>query len=228
MSDLHAPAREVLDQIAALAPGSGRPLVICDVDEVVFHMVRHLEVFLADRGLRFLRHAYQLTGNIGPVDGETPIGQDEVRRLLLGFFAEVSDRQDPVEGAADGLRALAEVGEVIFLTNLPGSANKPARERLLARHGMPYPVVTNAGPKGAAAAALSAGRGRPVVFIDDSPQNLKSVHASLPETHLVHFVADDRFRAAVEPLPMAGLLSGDWQETSRHILSILAGRQETR
>lgn len=221
MSELHAPAREVLDQIRALPASSGRPLVICDVDEVVFHMIAHLETFLADRDMGFLRHAYQLTGNIARKDSDTPVGQDEVRRLLLEFFAEVSDRQTAVDGAAAALERLSADCEVVFLTNLPGSANKPARERLLASHGMPYPVVTNSGPKGAAAAALSAGRGRPVVFIDDSPQNLKSVHLCLPETHLVHFIADARFRAAVDPLPMAGLLTGDWQETTRHILSIL-------
>ncbi|MCY1705974.1 hypothetical protein [Pannonibacter sp. SL95] len=221
MSELHAPAREVLDQIRALPASSGRPLVICDVDEVVFHMIAHLETFLAERDMGFLRYAYQLTGNIARKDSDTPIGQDEVRRLLLEFFAEVSDRQTPVDGAAAALERLSADCEVVFLTNLPGSANKPARERLLASHGMPYPVVTNSGPKGGAAAALSAGRGRPVVFIDDSPQNLKSVHLCLPETRLVHFIADARFRAAVDPLPMAGLLTGDWQETTRHILSIL-------
>lgn len=221
MSELHAPAREVLDQIRALPASSGRPLIICDVDEVVFHMIAHLETFLAERDMGFLHHAYQLTGNIARKDSDTPIGQDEVRRLLLEFFADVSGRQTAVDGAAAALERLSADCEVVFLTNLPGSANKPARERLLARHGMPYPVVTNSGPKGAAAAALSAGRGRPVVFIDDSPQNLKSVHLCLPETHLVHFIADARFRAAVDPLPMAGLLTGDWQETTRHILTIL-------
>lgn len=221
MSDLHAPAREVLDQIAALPATSGRPLVICDVDEVVFHMIAHLETFLAARDMGFLRHAYQLTGNIARKDSDTPIGQDEVRRMLLEFFAETSDKQSPVEGAATALERLSADCEVIFLTNLPGSANKPARERLLASHGMPYPVVTNSGPKGGAAAALSAGRGRPVIFIDDSPQNLKSVNLCLPETHLIQFVADDRFRAALDPLPTVGLLTGDWQETTGHILTIL-------
>ncbi|MDN3718959.1 hypothetical protein QW131_06405 [Roseibium salinum] len=87
--------------------------------------------------------------------------------------------------------------EIVLLTNLPGGHNKPAREQLLSGMGIPYPVLTNSGPKGGAVAALSAGRQGPLVFIDDSPTNHASVHASFPSAVQVQFVADPRFRTSL-------------------------------
>ncbi|MEP3667100.1 MAG: hypothetical protein ABJN42_10250, partial [Roseibium sp.] len=55
---------EVLGQIRALSV-SRRPLNVCDVDEVVLHLIAHLEDYLHARDLMFLKHEYRLTGNIG-------------------------------------------------------------------------------------------------------------------------------------------------------------------
>ncbi|MFN4168787.1 MAG: hypothetical protein ACK4HD_10800 [Pannonibacter phragmitetus] len=223
MSTLAAPGRGVLEQIALL-PRSTRPLIICDVDEVVLHMILHLEEFLAARGLAFIAYSYRLTGNIAEEASGRVLGAEEVHRLVQGFFEDIADRQTIVDGAAPALTRLSEAFEIVFLTNLPGVANKPLREKLLAAHGLSFPVVTNSGPKGAAVAALSAGRGQPVVFIDDSPHNLQSVAQALPSARLIQFVADARFRQALDPLPGLDLVSGDWLETEAHIRTMIASR----
>ncbi|TYC66095.1 hypothetical protein FMN63_27560 [Stappia sp. BW2] len=213
---------EVLSQIQKL-PASSRPLIICDVDEVVLHLIAHLEDYLHARDLAFLKYEYRLTGNIGHQDNRQPLSSDEVRRLLLEFFDEVSHHQDMVPGAGDALNALAEDWDVILLTNLPGGHNKPVREKLLSGFDISFPLLTNSGPKGGAVAALSRGRPEPVVFIDDSPTNHASVHATLPSAVQIQFIADTRFLNATEMAGHIDLLSGDWQETAAFISAILQG-----
>ncbi|MEJ8476482.1 hypothetical protein [Roseibium algae] len=216
MPEPQSATRLVLDQINAL-PHSNRALVICDVDEVILHLVSHLESYLKANDLVFLKHTYKFTGNIGHKEELTPLPGEEVRRHLIRFFDEESHRQQMVDGADTGLARIAETHEVILLTNLPGAHNKPIREKLLARMNIPYPVLTNSGPKGGAVAALSKGRPNPVIFIDDSPANHASVNASLPSASLVQFIADDRFRGSMEPAPHIDLLTGNWSETADFI-----------
>ncbi|MEC9471182.1 MAG: hypothetical protein VYE69_20475 [Pseudomonadota bacterium] len=213
---------EVLAQIQAL-PFSNRPLIICDVDEVILHLIAHLEDYLYARDLAFLKYEYRLTGNIGRRDNGEPLSSDDVRRLLLEFFDEVSHRQDMVPGAGDALNALAQQWDVILLTNLPGGHNKPVREKLLTGLGITFPLLTNSGPKGGAVAALSRGRPEPVVFIDDSPTNHTSVNATLPSAVQIQFIADARFLQTTEKAGYIDLLSSDWQETAAFIGAILQG-----
>jgi len=220
MSEPTTASRMVLDQIAALPP-STRQLIICDVDEVVLHLIRHLKTYLHDQGLVFLNAEYRLTGNIARAEDRVPLPGDQVQRHLQSFFDTQSSHQDLVEGADEALNGLAESFDVVFLTNLPGGHNKQIRESLLRSYGLPFPVVTNSGPKGGAVAALSALRQGHVVFIDDSPANHASVHASLPAATQIQFVADEAFRQMVDHAPHVALLTGDWGETVRFIRDIL-------
>lgn len=211
----------VMEQIRQV-PKSHRPLIICDVDEVILHLIRHLEVFLDAQDMVFLKHEYRLRGNIARRGEATPLPPDQVAPLLARFFDEETHRQDMVAGADKALGALSEQWDIVLLTNLPGNHNKPTREKLLASFGIPFPVVANSGPKGGAAAALAAGRKKPVVFIDDAPNNHSSVQASLPASVQIQFIADPRFLNAVNPEDHIDLLTGDWQETEEFIAAILA------
>ncbi|WP_299471363.1 hypothetical protein [uncultured Roseibium sp.] len=211
---------EALEQIMSL-PKSGNRLIICDVDEVILHLIRHLETYLHERDLVFLNHEYRLTGNIGRRHDHSVLSADLVRKHLLSFFDAISHAQDMVHGADVALSRLSESWDIVLLTNLPGGHNKPAREKLLGGFGIPYPVVTNSGPKGGAVAALAANRAGPVVFIDDSPTNHTSVQASLPSSVQIQFIADQRFRQATAPDSHIDLLTGDWQETADFISAIV-------
>ncbi|MBN9670107.1 hypothetical protein [Roseibium aggregatum] len=213
---------EVLAQIRQLEV-SGRPLIICDVDEVILHMISHLEDYLDTYGLMFLNDEFRLTGNIAPKDSRTPLSSVTVRNHLLLFFEEYCDRQDMVPGANEALAKLAGDWDIVLLTNLPGSHNKPVREKLLAGFDISYPLVTNSGPKGGAVAALAARRPSPVVFIDDSPANHSSVSASFPSAVQIQFIADPRFRNAMKKESHIDLLTGNWQETETYISAILDG-----
>lgn len=211
---------EVLAQIRTL-PVSDRPLIICDVDEVILHLILHLEEYLQDFGLKFLSHEYRFTGNIAHHDGGEVLSANQTRSHLLNFFDKVSHKQTMVPDANAALQTLSEKWDIVLLTNLPGAHNKPVRETLLTGMGISYPVLTNSGPKGGAVATLAANRSHPVVFIDDSPANHTSVQASLPSAVQIQFIADERFLQKVEPDAHIDLLTGDWRETSRFIEAIL-------
>jgi hypothetical protein len=220
MAEPTPPSAHVLAQIGAL-PGSNRPLIVCDVDEVILHMADHFTAFLATKELTFLSGGYRFTGNIAPIGSDTPINQEAVRQLVDAFFDEESHRQRMVDGADRALKELHSDWDILLLTNLPGVHNKPVREKLLQDFGIPYPVLTNSGPKGGAVAALAAGRPSPLIFIDDSPVNHASVNASLPSAVQIQFVADEAFRAAVKPSDHIDLLTGDWNRTRDFIGGIL-------
>ncbi|MFD1696851.1 hypothetical protein [Roseibium aestuarii] len=222
MVEPHMVRAETMAQIRAL-PRSARPVVVCDVDEVILHMIAPMETYLAERGLRFLTPEHKLTGNIAPVEEDTPLEGDIVRRYIRDFFDEHVHAQDLVPGANVALRRLSAHFDIVLLTNLPGSANKPLRIELLKRFDIDYPLITNSGPKGGAVSVLAAGRRGPIVFIDDSPVNQDSVAASLPSAVRIQFIADPRFRAAHTPADHIHLLTGDWDETTRFIEAILAG-----
>jgi len=220
MAEPTPPSPLVLNQIRAL-PKADRPLIVCDVDEVILHMAGHFIEFLKARDLALITGSYKLSGNIAPAGSDTPIAQADVRRLIDSFFDEESHRQQMVEGADEALRALHADWDIVLLTNLPGAHNKPVRERLLQGFGIPYPVVTNSGPKGGAVAALAAGRPTPLVFIDDSPVNHVSVNVSLPSAVQIQFVADETFRTSVKAAEHIDLLTGDWERTRDFIGGIL-------
>ncbi|MBO0344745.1 hypothetical protein [Roseibium limicola] len=221
MPEPHPVLPETLSQIRQI-PASDRPLVVCDVDEVILHLIRPMEAYFADLGLVFMQRVYKLTGNIARRGENVPIAADEVRRHIHTFFDAFVHAQEVVQGAPQALRQLARNMDIILLTNLPGTHNRAARETLLKSADIDYPMITNSGPKGGAVAALSAGRQSPIVFIDDSTVNQASVHASLPTAKLIQFIADDSFRTAHLPADHIDLLSGDWAETTAFIEAIMA------
>lgn len=219
MAEAEPHTMDIFEQIAALELTS-EPLVICDVDEVALHFIAPLETYFARNGFELIEPRFKLTGNIRARDGGAMASQDEVRALIHGFFAEETENQQPVAHAADTLAALSARAQVIMLTNMP-ERFRSSREKTLRRHAIPYPVLTNIGPKGPAVAKLVEARGAPVFFLDDSASNVTSVRDHVESVHLIRFIADERFFALAEPIEGLHLLSNCWQDTRRYIEGVL-------
>ena len=98
----------------------------------------------------------------------------------------------------------------------------PRHRSALADHGLPFPVVTNSGPKGPAISDLlrRAGR-RDAVFIDDSPNFISSAYEHAPEVHLIHFLPDQRFARHIAPLDYVSLRTGRWDEARPHVMALI-------
>lgn len=210
----------VAEQVTALALTPTRPLLIVDADEVLFYFMRGLERFLESRKLYFDWQSYALHGNIRRRLDDSAVEAEELHLLLQRFFADATEELEPVDGAAATLEQLRNHMQVVVLSNVPALARQ-ARERALARHGMPYPLVANSGPKGPAVAALLKRVPGPAAFIDDIPHNHTSVAKLAPGVHRLHFVADSRLAALLGPAPDCHHRAGSWDEIHDYVSALL-------
>ena len=202
---------------------TGRPLVICDVDEVVVHFTRDFESFLALENLWLDTASFALNGNVRCRDTGRPAEDTRVADLISRFFDERTRHMEPIDGAVDSLLHIGEAADVVLLTNLPHTAGGHRRENLQG-HGLPFPVVTNSGPKGPAIRDLLRRAGqRDAVFIDDSPNFISSAYEHAPEVHLIHFLHDHRFARHIAPLDYVSLRTDRWDEARPHIMGLIGG-----
>ncbi len=203
-------------EIDALALGDTRPIIICDVDEVIFHFLGGLEHHLAQQKCWLDPASFALTGNIRHSDTNEPVSKDRVGELLFGFFDGYAHSLKPIDGARQVLQSLAETCDIVLLTNLPRTYLEQRKQNLCAE-GFDYPIVINSGAKGHAVSRINQYGGRPTFFLDDSPANIESVAATAPETILIHFMQDERFRKVMPDMPQAALQAKDWGQTSTFI-----------
>ena len=201
---------------------TGRPLVICDVDEVIVHFTRDFEDYIGVHGLWLDTSSFALNGNIRHRETNIPTPEEQVAELIGTFFEQRTRHMQEIDGAVESLLAFGAKADVVLLTNLPHTAGDHRRENLKS-HGLPYPVVTNSGPKGPAIRNLTDRGGKPVVFIDDSPSYIASAHEYAPEVQLVHFLHDDRFARHIEPLEYVTLRTASWAEIRAFVMKLIGG-----
>jgi FMN phosphatase YigB (HAD superfamily) len=209
-------------QIAELRLEPGRPLVICDVDEVIVHFTREFEEFLETHGMWLDTSTWErLNACVRRKAGKQLVGAQETERIVHLFFAERTRHMKAIPGAVEAILDISKLADVVMLTNLPHEAGQHRRENLAA-HGVNFPVVTNSGPKGPAIREIASKATAPVVFIDDSPGFITSAFHHAPHVHLIHFVQDERFAQIFEPLDFVSLRTGDWLEAAPHVMRLIA------
>ena len=187
-----------------------RPLVICDCDEVLLQFVGPFGDYLASEHFLTLHlDSFALSGNIRRADG-TVVEPEGLMPLLNGFFDTHMATQQPAPGAARALAVLAADCDIVILTNVDERHNT-VRTAELKRHGMPYRVVCNSGPKGAPVRALINEYGaKSAAFIDDLPPHHSSVKRATPDVFRLHMVADPRLHALIPAAPDADARIDDW------------------
>lgn len=199
-----------------------KPLLICDCDEVLLHMVRHFGVWLdeahdIDFDLSRGDWAQAMTRRDGGV-----LTPDAMWGYLDGFFPAEMGRQTLVPYAREALAALAELADIVILTNLRDHCRDP-RIAQLADHGIAHRVECNQGGKGRAVAKLVADYGASVVvFVDDLPQHHESVARRAPQVHRLHMVSEPGLAANLAPAPYAHARIDCWQEAQAWIAARFA------
>jgi hypothetical protein len=201
---------EVLDQLRALPIRRGVPLLAVDADEVLVYLADHLHRWLPEIGYRMALTQYQLEGSIFPADSDVPVTFDDCLRLIDQFFDGEVLNQRSIPGAADALKRLSEIAQVMVLTNVPRHA-RALRKRNLAALGMNYPMVENSGGKGRAMAWMAAHARAPVVFIDDSLKQHESVARRIPGATRIHFVGASHLRRILPESSAAHHRAEDWE-----------------
>lgn len=195
-----------------------RPLLICDCDEVLLHMVRHFASWLDEaHEIDFSYGTWELSKNMKRRGDGPPLTQAEMFNYLHGFFPAEMARQTLVPHAREALAVLADQADIVILTNLQDECRTPRIEQL-SRFGIEHRVECNQGGKGAPVAALVAEHGNPVtVFVDDLPMHHQSVSEQAPGVWRLHMVSEPELAAGIAPAPAAHARIDDWQEAQAWI-----------
>ena len=197
-----------------------RPLIICDVDEVVLQFVAPFEGFLGRQGLRLLKRSFALSGNIFDQASGEAVSGERTGALVHAFFESETGAQPRVHGAAEALADLSGHADILFLTNFP-EAFREQRRKNLVDHGMPYPLHTNSGPKGKAAAQLAVAYSGEIFFLDDIGANLVSVRDHIPNATLIHFISDRLFFNLAPPVDEIDFKTKNWRDATNFIKTLL-------
>ena len=194
-----------------------KPLLICDCDEVLLHMVRHFGVWLDEaHDVEFDLSSHDWAQAMKPRDGST-LTAEAMWGYLDGFFPAEMDRQTLVPHARESLALLAEQADIVILTNL----RDHCREHRIAQldtHGIVHRVECNQGGKGRPVKRLVEEHGASVaVFVDDLATHHESVARIAPQVFRLHMVSEPRLAPHVPVAPHAHARIDDWREAHRWI-----------
>ena len=203
---------EIIESLA----GSTRPLVVCDIDEVVFEFLDPFDRYLASVGHKLHPESFRLHGNVRSIAENIVAPHDEVNRWEEEFFASQDKWQVPAKGVDLALTSLARDADIIFLTAMP-PRHHDVRRTLLDLHGLRFPMIATEEPKGPVVASLIGDRRVPAAFVDDMVRNHGSVRMHAPGCLLIHLMANQVFRA-MAPTPEEDIvIADDWIHVERVI-----------
>ncbi|WP_425418651.1 hypothetical protein [Oricola indica] len=213
------------ERIAALAR-SDRPLIVCDIDEVVLEFVAPFMAFLESHGHELRTTSFRLKGNIYIKETGQPVENEAVSSFLEGFFDVHDAWQKPVDEALETLTEIERThdADIVFLTAMP-PRHHARRRALLDLHGFSHPMIATEDAKGDAVAALTGDRpDRPVAFIDDLPSNHLSVLSAVPGALGLHLMAYKALAPHLPPMPEGVTNVDDWPAAAKAIADYLAAR----
>ncbi|WP_159953312.1 hypothetical protein [Rhizobium sp. 18065] len=193
-----------------------KPLIVCDVDDVVLQFATPFAAFLESCGHRLIPRSFKLTGNIVSGHDETVLEASAVQSLIDDFFTAQESWQTPFAEAVEALHTLAGTADLVFLTAMP-PRHTDARRRLLDELTLSYPLIAADEAKGPLVAALHAGRPLPVAFVDDMAHNLHSVGEHVPDCLLIYMPPPVEIHTFAPP-PQAHVHKAvDWVEAKSMI-----------
>lgn len=203
------------DLFTALS-ASRRPLVVCDVDEVVLEFLDPFDRYLNSLGHRLHADSFRLHGNIRSIAEGIAADDDDVERMQEDFFASQDRWQVPAAGVDAALRSLSDDADIVFLTAMP-PRHHDVRRTLLDLNGLDFPMIATEEPKGPVVASLIGGRRVPAVFVDDIVRNHGSVRLHAPGCLLMHMMANRTFRALAPKPDEDIVIAEDWADAERLI-----------
>lgn len=194
-----------------------RPLLISDCDEVLLHMVSHYAEWLdEEHGIHFaLGRSY---AEAATRDG-VPVPMEELWGLLDRFFDGEMHRQNVVPGAVEALAAIAEVADIVILTNI-GNDYHAGRVRQLETFDIRHRVLCNRGPKGRPVRELVRELKPSVaLFVDDLAIHHTSVAEETSGVWRLHMVAEPKVAAHLPPAKDAHARIDVWDDARDWIIA---------
>ena len=199
-----------------------RPLIVCDCDEVILHMVVPFRAWLDEAHAIHFDFANGFADALRHKNTGDALDPTEVWPLLGEFFRDHMDRQGPIDGAVAALTRLQADADLVILTNI-GEELGPARARQLRAVGLDAPVIGNRGGKGRPLAALLADRGdAPAVFVDDLGEQHASVAEHAPDVWRLQLVGEPEMAPHARTAPSAHARIDRWAEAEIWVRERLA------
>lgn len=187
-----------------------RPLLICDCDEVLLHFLPHFAEWLDEKtDMTFSLDSDSFTDALRHKDGRT-VKEERAWALLDVFFDSQMHRQNVVPGAAEALRTIGEVADIVVLTNI-GDQYEAGRVAQLESFDIRHRVLCNRGGKGRPVRELlDEMRPSVTVFVDDLAVHHESVANHAPVVWRLHMIAEPRVARRTPPAPHANARIDDW------------------
>ena len=198
-----------------------KPLVICDVDEVLINLLDPLKGFLHDHDYTIDITSHSFGSTIKKRTCGSPIVRDDIMQMVDIFFDACIEKLPFYSGAIEALKILEKESQLMILTNLPHKFGD-RRRQCMENAGVHYPLITNEGGKGRTVKQLAAATTGQVIFIDDTPAHHGSVAKHAPHVHRLHFIAHPELAAAVPIAEHAHMRIDNWPQATDHILDLLA------
>jgi len=200
-----------------------KPLLITDCDEVLLHMVSPFKDWLDEaHAIDFALDKEDFAQALTRRADSSSVASEHIWPLLDAFFTTEMHRQTLVPHADRALATIAEVADIVVLTNLTDQFHA-GRVAQLDALGIRHRVMCNQGGKGAPVARIVAEYEPSVtVFVDDLGQHHASVAKHAPDVLRLHMVAEPRVAAHRPPAPAAHARIDDWTEALRWIMGHFA------
>ena len=188
-----------------------KPLIICDCDEVLLHMVVPFQGWVAEKhAIDFRLDNHDFSRALTYRHDGSLVDPAKIWLLLGEFFDEAMDRQPPIPGAVAAMVSLSEIADIAILTNLQDH-RADARRAQLQAVGIDAPIFTNQGPKGEALARIMA-EYQPctAVFIDDMSGHHQSVNDIRSDVWRLHMIGEPLMARQFDPAHFAHARIDDW------------------
>ena len=200
-----------------------RPLLITDCDEVLLHMVGPFGEWLGERHeIDFAMEKADFGNALTRRADKSLIETDQIWPLLDSFFTTEMHRQTLVPHARQALATIAELADIVVLTNLTDEFHG-SRVAQLEAVDIRHKVQCNQGGKGRPVADLVAQYQPSVtVFVDDLEHHHHSVAQHAPDVWRLHMVAEPRVAKHRPRAPHAHARIDDWAEALPWIIARFA------
>lgn len=200
-----------------------RPLLITDCDEVLLHMVAPFGAWLDEaHAIDFEMERSEFGGALTRRADRTTVENEHIWPLLDAFFTTEMHRQTLVPHAAQALATIAEIADIVVLTNLTDDFHA-GRVAQLDALGIRHRVQCNQGGKGVPVAGLVAEyQPSATVFVDDLASHHDSVARHAPDVWRLHMIAEPRVAHSRPKAPGAHVRIDDWAEALPWIISRFA------
>ena len=202
-----------------------KPLLICDCDEVLLHMVVPFQQWLdSEKHIHFDLESGDFVDALRHKHDGTLVARVEVWPMLKEFFNGEMHRQGAIEGAVEAINKLSEIADIVILTNLLDDRQEARAEQLRAV-GIDFPVFCNQGGKGEPLAKIIADYNPSVaVFVDDLGHQHRSVAKYAPAVWRLQMVGEPILAKHIKTNAAAHARIDHWREATDWITDRLKDR----